>query len=82
MVEERLLLDRARHGEGLDDRAFNLLESDHQLAWMYVQLVRLGDGLDAVWSMTPDQGLERFEVSEQSRERARRAALGEAAVDA
>lgn len=75
MVEERLLLDRARHGEGLDDRAFNLLESDHQLAWMYVQLVRLGNGLDADWSMTLEEGLERFMQSEQSREQMRRAAL-------
>jgi len=72
-VEHRLLLDRKAHPD-LDDRAFNLMESDHQLAWMYLQLVRLGDGLDVDWSLPLTEAPARFAESEASRERARRAA--------
>jgi hypothetical protein len=50
MIEETLLLDRKLYPD-IDDRAFNLVESDHQLAWMYLQLVRLGDGIDIDWDL-------------------------------
>ncbi len=73
-VEELLMLDRAAWPE-LDDRAFNLFESDHQLAWMYLQLVRLGDGLEVDWDLPINEAPERFAASEAAREVARRDAL-------
>lgn len=76
-VEELLLLDRKAYPE-LDDRAFNLVESNHQLAWMYVQLVRLGDGLAVDWDMTLEQGAEQFATNEATREQARLDALADA----
>lgn len=70
-VEELLMLDRTAWPD-LDDRAFNLFESDHQLAWMYLQLVRLGDGLEIDWDMPLTEAPERFAASEAAREVARR----------
>ena len=72
-VEELLMLDRTAWPE-LDDRAFNLFESDHQLAWMYLQLVRLGDGLEIDWDLPLSEAPERFGASEAAREVARREA--------
>jgi len=74
MIEETLLLDRTRYPD-IDDRAFNLVESDHQLAWMYLQLVRLGDGIDIDWDLPIAEAQTRFHASEAAREQARRAAL-------
>ena len=82
MVEERLLLDREQYIGVLDDRAFNLLEADHQLAWMYVQLTTLSEGGDVDWSMPIDTAPKAFETLENARETARlaaRAALAETA---
>ena len=77
-VEERLLLNRASHAAITDDREFNLLESNHQLAWMYLQLVRFGDGLDADWNMPLETAAPMFEKSESDREQARLRALSAA----
>ena len=76
MVEEELLLDRALYESTLDDRAFNLVESDHQLSWMYLQLVRLGKGLDIDWAMSLETAPQKFAESEDEREQARCHALG------
>ena len=77
-VEERLLLNRASHAAITDDREFNLLESNHQLAWMYLQLVRFGDGLHADWDMPLETAAPMFEKSESDREQARLRALSAA----
>jgi len=76
MAEEKLLLDRAKFGAGLDDREFNLVESYYQLSWLYLQLVRLGKGLDADWNMPLEAAAQMFEESEGERELARCGALG------
>ena len=76
MVEEELLLDRALYESTLDDRAFNLVESDHQLSWMYLQLVRLGKGLDIDWAMPLETAPQKFAESEDEREQARLGSLG------
>jgi len=77
MVEENLLLDKKVYGQGLSDRDFNLLESYHQLSWMYLQLVRLGDGLPVDWTMPVEIAPEKFVAFENSREQARLAAMAE-----
>jgi 2,4-dienoyl-CoA reductase-like NADH-dependent reductase (Old Yellow Enzyme family) len=73
-IEEKLLLDRTRYPD-LDDRTFNLIESFSQLAWANLQLFRLGNGLDADWSIPIEEAQERCNEEEAIRERARMAAL-------
>ncbi|MGD9660910.1 MAG: NADH:flavin oxidoreductase/NADH oxidase family protein [Porticoccaceae bacterium] len=75
MVEEKLLLDKKIYGQGLSDREFNLLESYHQLSWMYLQLVRLGNGLEVDWNMAVETAPDHFVASEYAREQARLAAM-------
>lgn len=77
MIEETMLLDREAYLGKLDDRAFNLMESNFQLAWMYVQLTRLGEGGAIDPSLTLEQAPEAFEALEQAREAARREARGQ-----
>ncbi|MFD2578928.1 hypothetical protein ACFSTD_10645 [Novosphingobium colocasiae] len=77
MIEETMLLDRAAYVGKLDDREFNLMESNFQLAWMYVQLTNLGKGEDIDWGLSLEDAPGAFEDLERSREMARREARGE-----
>lgn len=77
MIEETMLLDRAAYVGKLDDREFNLLESGHQLAWMYVQLTNLGEGREIDWELSLEDAPQAFEDLEHAREAARREARGE-----
>lgn len=43
-IQEELMLDRSAHPAHLDDSAFNYAVSGAQLAWLYLQLERLGQG--------------------------------------
>lgn len=74
MIEETLLLDREQYVGKLDDREFNLLESNHQLAWMYVQLTYLGEGRNIDWELSIEDAPQVFADLEAAREVARRAA--------
>lgn len=77
MIEETMLLDRDAYVGKLDDREFNLLESNFQLAWMYVQLTNLGEGRDIDWDLALEDAPQAFEDLEHAREAARRHARGE-----
>ncbi|WP_374414027.1 NADH:flavin oxidoreductase/NADH oxidase family protein [Novosphingobium colocasiae] len=77
MIEETMLLDRAAYVGKLDDREFNLMESNFQLAWMYVQLTNLGKGEDIDWGLSLEDAPGAFEDLERNREMARREARGE-----
>lgn len=74
MIEETMLLDREQYIGKLDDREFNLLESNYQLAWMYVQLTNLGEGGEIDWGLTLEDAPQAFADLEAAREAARRAA--------
>lgn len=78
MIEETMLLDREAYLGKLDDREFNLLESNHQLAWMYVQLTYLGEGRDIDADLSLEDAPQVFADLEAEREDARRRARGEA----
>jgi 2,4-dienoyl-CoA reductase-like NADH-dependent reductase (Old Yellow Enzyme family) len=77
MIEETMLLDREAYMGKLDDREFNLMESNYQLAWMYVQLTNLGEGKDIDWALTLEDAPQAFADLENMRETARREARGE-----
>jgi 2,4-dienoyl-CoA reductase-like NADH-dependent reductase (Old Yellow Enzyme family) len=77
MIEETMLLDREAYIGKLDDRAFNLMESNMQLAWMYVQLTNLGEGKDIDWDLSLEESPQAFADLEAARELARRAARGD-----
>lgn len=77
MIEETMLLDRDAYIGKLDDRAFNLMESNMQLAWMYVQLTNLGEGKDIDWDLSLEDSPQAFADLEDAREQARRKARGE-----
>ncbi len=72
-----MLLDREAYIGKLDDRAFNLMESNMQLAWMYVQLTNLGEGKDIDWDLSLEESPQAFADLEAARELARRAARGD-----
>lgn len=74
MIEETMLLDREAHIGKLDDREFNLMESNYQLAWMYVQLTHLGEGKDIDWDLALEDAPQAFADLEHARELARREA--------
>lgn len=77
MIEETMLLDREAYIGKLDDREFNLLESNTQLAWMYVQLTNLGEGRDIDWELSLEDAPQAFADLENAREAARRDARKE-----
>ena len=80
MIEETMLLDREAYIGKLDDREFNLMESNHQLAWMYVQLTNLAEGHEIDWSLSLEDAPAAFADLENSREAARTQARRELAL--
>lgn len=79
MIEETLLLDRNDYVGKLDDREFNLMESNMQLAWMYVQLTNLAKGEDLDPELTLEKAPQAFADLENAREEARRKARAQLA---
>lgn len=69
--ERVLTLDRAALGMEVDDATFRIIEANAMVSWYYIQLLRLGDGLD------PDQNLDALQamLAYDANERATLAAL-------
>jgi 2,4-dienoyl-CoA reductase-like NADH-dependent reductase (Old Yellow Enzyme family) len=63
--ERNIVLDRASVPAEVSDTVFKIMESYGPVAWCYVQLFRLGDGEDPIFSLSALECLSRYEAKDQ-----------------